>query len=130
MTLKNEITQYLIDQLDLKCVSPKDFSKWKHIIWKNPRNNNSGSMELTKAGFKLMCDADIHNYFIWLEEQQITYENDFILWLDRNFKYPFYIKNTKIYFFDKKPAIELALFAGNLKKYFYANKKFKQQIDN
>jgi hypothetical protein len=126
MNLKYKITEYILNELNL---SPHyTFKKLKYEIWRNPRENKIGSMALTKRGFELMCEAKIYHYTLWLEETHLTFENNFVLWLDRNFKYPFYIANRKIFLFDKKPAVELALFSGNLRKYFLAHQKFKETL--
>lgn len=129
MNLKCEITKYLIENLNLS--SKKSFSSWKCAIWKNPRNNAKGSMMLTELGFNLLCQADFHCYDMFLVKKYgLLFDNKFLLWLDRNFEYPYYLNYKRIYFFNQRPAVEFALFGGDLYRYFLANKRFNEKIKN
>ncbi len=127
MNLKIEITNYLIKELGLISPNKKSFNVWKHKIWKNPRENNQGSLGLTSLGFDLMTEAQIHYYSIKFENIDFNFNNNFVLWLDRNFKFPYYLTLKNISFFSKKPAVELALFEGDLKKYYQAHKRFQEK---
>lgn len=130
MNLKIEITKFLIKELGLISPNNKSFNIWKHKIWKNPRENKHGSLGLTSVGFELMLKANIQQYSIKFDQSNqidLTFNNNFVLWLDRNFNFPYFLNLKSISFFSKKPAVELALFDGNLIKYYYAHQKFQQK---
>lgn len=126
MSLKIKITNYLIHELKLNNNDRRSFNKWKIIIWKNPRENENGSLGLTPLGFELMGKANIHSYLIKFDNLNLTLDNKFVLWLDRNFTFPYYLTKKNISFFSKKPAVELALFEGDLMKYYHSQIKFHQ----
>lgn len=129
MSLKSEITEYLIKNLNLISNSKKSFAAWKIAIWKNPRENSKCSLALTERGFDLMCKADFKYYTTLLDFDNDPYfNNKYLLWLDRNFECPYFLSNKKMHFFSQKPAVELALFSGDLKKYFWANINFDTKI--
>lgn len=119
MNIKNDLTNFIIEKLNLENKSKKHFATWKHLIWKNPRNNIKGSLGLTEKGFDLLSQTDIKFYNVKLDSNLITFENKFVLWLDRSFQYPHFLSKTKIFFFEQRAAVELALFCGDLKKYYH-----------
>ena len=100
MTQKIEITKYIIETLNLNSKTERSFKAWIQAIWKNPRNKPRGGLRLTDRGFELLTKADIKSYEIKLENDDLIFDNKFILWLDHTYDCPFYILKNKIYFFN------------------------------
>jgi hypothetical protein len=128
MNQKTKITRYLIEKLNLKAPTEKSFKEWIYAIWQNPRQKDHGGLWLTQQGFELLCKAELKFYEVKLEDVDLQVDNKFILWLDNTFNCPFYISNTKIFFFNEKPAVQLVLFSGNLQKYFQAHQNFSNKL--
>jgi len=129
MNQKLEITKYVINYLGIESKNEKNFKSIYHSIWRNPRTKDQGGYMLTRKGFELLSKSDIKYYEIRLEDRNITFDNKFILWLDNIFNTPFYISDTKIYFFNERPAVQLVLFSGNIQKYYRAYQNFSKKFD-
>jgi len=129
MNQKIEITKYVIEKLGLKSPSERSFKAWIHVLWQNPRSKEKGGLRLTPRGFELLTNADIKYYEVRLDDNDLTFENKFILWLDSTFDCPFFISRNKIYFFNEKPAVQLVLFSGNLQNYYTAHQNFSKKVD-
>lgn len=133
MNHKLEITKYVINYLGIEPKNEKSFKSIYHSIWQNPRTKELGGYRLTRKGFELLSKSDIKYYEIRLEDRDINFDSKFILWLDRTFNTPFYLSETKIYFFNERPAVQLVLFSGNIQKYYRAYQNFAKKeslIDN
>lgn len=129
MNQKIEITKYVIEKLGLKSPSERSFKAWIHTLWQNPRLKEKGGLRLTLKGFELLTKSEIKYYEVLLDNNELTFENKFILWLDSTFDCPFFISRNKIYFFNEKPAVQLVLFAGNLQNYYAAHQNFSKKLD-
>lgn len=131
MNQKVEITKYVVEKLQLKSPTEKTFKAWIHAIWQNPRSKDRGGLRLTERGFEILTKADIRSHKVMLEDDFLIFDSKFILWLDRTFNCPFFIDSKKIYFFSEEPAVQLILFSGKLRNFYYAHQRFseKQQVD-
>lgn len=128
MNQKLEITKYVLNYLGIKTQNDKNFKSIYHSIWKNPRTKETGGYRLTRKGFELLSKSNIKYYEIRLEDRDITFDNNFILWLDQTFNSPFYLSETKIYFFNEKSAVQLVLFSGNIQRYYRAYQNFSKKL--
>lgn len=125
MIQKIKITEYVIKELDL---NPIDLKKYLRLWWRNTRLKSNGGLWLTESGLAALNKAQLKNYQIQLDEPIKDFENNFIIWLDNNIKYPFYLTKKEIFVFDEKTAIQIILFSGNLKMWQKAHIKSKEKI--
>lgn len=131
MNQKVELTKYIINKLNLISPNEKSFKSWIHVIWQNPRIKTKGGLRLTDRGFDLISKTDIKYFELLSPENNLpAHENKFILWLDNNFKSPFYITRTKIFVFDEWTAVQLVLFSGDILQYYNAQQKFLEKQDS
>lgn len=118
---KIEITKYVMNQLQIQ-FDDKIIRRKLPVWWKNPRQKVKGGMGLTKEGFEAFKAAEIKNYRIKFEEN-LHFDNNIILSLDKIIPWPFYITHKDIYVFDESTAIQIILFGGNVKKFLQAKKR-------
>lgn len=124
MNPKYEITKIVLNFLELD--NSEEKVKSTIPIWfVSSRNKARGGMQLTDQGFEALSKAEIKFYEIRLEEP-ITYNNEMVIWLDRNINCPFYLLKNKIYVSSEKMAIQLVLFSGNIDKFKRAQQRFEK----
>ncbi len=115
MTQKAKITQAVLESLGLEA-NEKRVKQTLPIWWYSTRNKENGALRLTEQGFNCLTQADIKSYRIDFEHP-IQPTNQLIIWLDNFMDCPFYLTNREIYVFSEKMAIQLVLFAGDIKQY-------------
>lgn len=107
-----------------KDTSEQTIKKYLPTFWVNPRQKEKGGLRLTPQGLEILQAADIKSYEIKIEDK-IEWTNDFIIWLDQNIEYPFFVTNRKIWVFGERLAVQLVLFSGNIQKFYRAKKRSK-----
>lgn len=125
MSPKFEITKVALESLALPATDSRvaaTIPTW----WVNPRKKVKGGLRLTEQGFDCLTKAGIKSYEMKFEEQ-ITFNNELLVWMDQNIDCPFYITNKKINVFSEKIAVQLVLFAGNIAKLHRAQKRFAEK---
>ena len=86
------------------------------IWWQNNRNKDTGGLRLTEAGFDILTEIDLATYDIpYPRDMPLT--TQVIIFLDQFIDCPYYLTNRSITVTNEKKAVELTLFAGDLRKY-------------
>lgn len=113
MNQKIEITKYAMEKHG-KIISTESIKRILPKIWQNPRSKDRGGLRLTQEGFKFLTEADLKSYIIKFEDPLGILTNQEIIWLDQQIDSPFYLEKKKIYVFNEKIAVQLALFSGRV----------------
>lgn len=113
--IKNDVTKYTMEQLHLE-VNEKTIKRTVLLWWKNPRKKLSGGLRLTEQGYACLKNADLKDYRVAFETP-IEFTGQLIIWLDRFIDCPFYVTDEEIFVFSERMAIQLILFAGDLKRF-------------
>lgn len=121
---KTKITQVLMDQLGIE---ETKFSKYFRVWWYNQRNDLK-SFRLTDSGLAAFSICKIESYVISLTKDTI-FTNKLILSLDNFINGPYYLETKKLTVFDQSMAVQLMLFAGDVKKYSDARDKSIKVVD-
>jgi hypothetical protein len=86
------------------------------LWWQNNRSKNTGGLRLTEAGFDILTEIDLATYDIpYPRDMPLT--TQVIIFLDQFIDCPYYLTNRSITVTNEKKAVELTLFAGDLRKY-------------
>jgi hypothetical protein len=86
------------------------------IWWQNNRSKDTGGLRLTEAGFDILTEIDLATYDIpYPRDMPLT--TQVIIFLDQFIDCPYYLTNRSITVTNEKKAVELTLFAGDLRKY-------------
>jgi hypothetical protein len=88
------------------------YSQW----WKNTREKEVGGLRLTELGLDTLKEIDVEMFTIpYPEEMELT--TNVIIFLDQHINSPYYIDSKSITVTDGRKAVELTLFAGDLRRY-------------
>lgn len=115
MMQKIEITKQILNILTPE-YSEKDVQRAVGSLWVSTRKKEFGGLRLTENGFDCLTKADIKSYKIEFE-QPIQLTNQLVIWLDNFMDCPFYLTKKEIFVFSEKMAVQLVLFAGDIKQY-------------
>ena len=86
------------------------------LWWQNNRSKDTGGLRLTEAGFDILTEIDLATYDIpYPRDMPLT--TQVIIFLDQFIDCPYYLTNRSITVTNEKKAVELTLFAGDLRKY-------------
>ncbi len=86
------------------------------LWWQNNRNKDTGGLRLTESGFDILTEIDLATYDIpYPRDMPLT--TQVIIFLDQFIDCPYYLTNRSITVTNEKKAVELTLFAGDLRKY-------------
>jgi hypothetical protein len=114
--MKKEVyTKLFLKQLNK---STDDASvKAHHILWwKNIREKEVGGFRLTELGFNTIKEIGVETYTIpYPADMELT--TNIIIFLDEYIGTPYYIDGKSITVTDERKAVELSLFAGDLRQY-------------
>ena len=121
MIQKNEITEYVMTQKGV-AITPKSLKNYTSIIWQNIRHKPEGGLRLTDQGFNLLIESDLKAHKVSFQNQ-ITYNNQLIIWLDNFITCPWYVTRNEIYVFSEKMAVQLVLFSGDIARFSAAKAK-------
>lgn len=88
------------------------YNQW----WKNTREKEVGGLRLTELGLNTLKEIGVEMFTIpYPEEMELT--TNVIIFLDQHINSPYYIDGKSITVTDGRKAVELTLFAGDLRRY-------------
>jgi len=88
------------------------YNKW----WKNTREKDVGGLRLTELGLNTLKEIGVQTFTIpYPHEMELT--TNVIIFLDQHINSPYYIDGKSITVTDDRKAVELTLFAGDLRRY-------------
>lgn len=86
------------------------------LWWQNTRDKKVGGLRLTETGMDTVREIGLATYDIpYPKEMPLT--TQVIIFLDQFIDCPYYLTNRSITVLNEKKAVELTLFAGDLRKY-------------
>jgi hypothetical protein len=115
MNWKETYTKIFLTQLG-KDTSELTVKEHMPVWWQNTRIKGSGGLRLTDAGLEAINEIGISNYEIPYPKD-MPFTTQIIIFLDKFIDCPYYTTKTSIIVTNEKKAVELTLFAGDLKKY-------------
>lgn len=107
-----------------------DNVKKHHILWwQNIRSKGDAGLRLTKEGYDFaISTADLKSYEIHFPND-IQFTPQVFLYLDNFIDCPYYVTKKRIYVFSEKMALNLMMFAGDIKQYGLA-RAMAQELEN
>jgi hypothetical protein len=88
------------------------YSQW----WKNTREKEVGGLRLTELGLNTVKEIGLEIYTIpYPTDMELT--TNVVIFLDQYINSPYYIDGKSITVTDERKAVELSLFAGDLRRY-------------
>lgn len=99
------------------------------LWWQNTRAKGDSGLRLTKDGFDYAVDnAELESYEIRFPNE-IKFTPQVFLYLDNFIDCPYYVTKKCIYVFSEKMALNLMMFAGDIKQYGLA-RAMAQELDD
>ena len=87
------------------------------LWWQNTRAKGESGLRLTQEGFEYAVErADLESYEIRFPNE-IKFTPQVFLYLDNFIDCPYYVTKKRIYVFSEKMALNLMMFAGDIKQY-------------
>ena len=87
------------------------------LWWQNTRAKGDSGLRLTRDGFDYAIEkADLETYEIKFPNE-IKFTPQVFLYLDNFIDCPYYVTKKRIYVFSEKMALNLMMFAGDIKQY-------------
>lgn len=115
MNWKETYTKIFLKQQN-KSIDDANIKQYMPIWWQNTRNKNSGGLRLTKKGYEMLREIGVSTYDIpYPDELELT--TQVIIFLDHFIDCPYYLSDRSLVVTNEKKAVELTLFAGDLRKY-------------
>lgn len=112
---KETYTKIFLKQLGKTC-NDATVKEYMPIWWQNTRSKDNTGLRLTNAGFDMLLTIDVQTYEIpYSPEMEFT--TQVIIYLDKFITCPYYIGQRSIIVTNERTAVELTLFAGDLRKY-------------
>ena len=110
-------------------VTEDNIKKHHMLWWQNIRAKGESGLRLTQDGF-LFCTekADLQQYEIQFPNA-IQFTPQVFLYLDNFIECPYYVTKKRIYVFSEKMALNLMMFAGDIKQYGLARAMAKELQD-
>jgi len=101
--------------------------KKHHMLWwQNIRAKGDSGLRLTKEGFDfVVSEADIQTHEIHFPND-IQFTPQVFLYLDEFIDCPYYVTKKRIYVLSEKMALNLMMFAGDIKQYGLARAMAKE----
>lgn len=88
------------------------------LWWLNTRNKDKNGLRLTEAGVDVILELGLATYEIpYPKEMPVTAQ--VIIFLDKFIDCPYYLNKNSITVTNERKAVELTLFAGDIRKYGY-----------
>jgi len=116
MNWKEVYTKIFLKQLG-KSTNESTVKEYSPLWWQNTRIKSEGGLRLTDEGFRVITEE------IQLATYDVPYPRDFefttqtVIFLDKFIDCPYYIGHRSLIVTDEKKAVELHLFAGDIRKY-------------
>jgi len=100
----------------------KNYMLW----WQNTKEKGAKGMRLTRAGFEYATDkAELKTYEIGFPNE-IQFTPQVFLYLDEFIDCPYFVTKKRIFVFSEKMALQLMMFAGDIKQYGLARAMAKE----
>lgn len=125
---KEDYTKLFLQNLDQE-ITDSNVKSYSSLWWKNTREKNTGGLRLTDEGFDLLTSLDIETYEIGLPKDMLI-TSQIIIFLDKFIDCPYYLTKKSIFVTSDKKAVELSLFAGDLRKYGLAKALSRSRKDS
>lgn len=105
----------------------EDAIKKHHMLWwQNIRAKGDAGLRLTQEGFNFIAhEADIKVHEIQFSND-IQFTPQVFLYLDEFIDCPYYVTKKRIYVLTEKMALQLMMFAGDIKQYGLARAMAKE----
>lgn len=84
--------------------------------WRNTREKKSGGLRLTDQGLDMLKTLDVELHEIDFSKGMVL-TSEVIIFLDKFIDCPYYLTKKNIVVTSQRKAVELTLFAGDLRKY-------------
>jgi len=118
MNWKNIYTKIFLKELG-QGYSEANVQEHLSLWWMNTRNKETNGLRLTDAGFDVVSKIGLETYEIpYPKEMPVTPQ--VIIYLDNFIDCPYYLAKRSIIVTNSRKAVELSLFAGDVRKYGYA----------
>jgi len=112
-----------------KDTSEESLKKYHMLLWQNIREKGDSGLRLTKEGFECVVDqADLKVHEIQFPND-IQFTPQVFLYLDQFIDTPYYVTKKRIYVLSEKMALQLMMFAGDIKQYGLARAMAKELED-
>lgn len=115
MNWKETYTKIFLKELG-KSTSDATVREYLPLWWMNTRNKEKSGLRLTEAGFDVVNEIDLTTYEI-LYPQEMTITAQVVIFLDNLIDCPYYLTKKSITVTNERKAVELTLFAGDIRKY-------------
>jgi len=116
MNWKEIYTKIFLKQAG-KTINEAALKEYMPLWWQNTRAKDEGGLRLTDEGYRMISED------IELQTYDVPYPADFefttqsIIFLDKFITCPYYMGKRALVVTDEKKALELHLFAGDIRKY-------------
>lgn len=117
MNWKETYTKIFLKELN-KSTGNATVREYLPIWWMNTRNKDKSGLRLTEAGFDTVNEIGLETYEIpYPKEMPVTAQ--VIVFLDKFIDCPYFLSKRSIIVTNERKAVELTLFAGDIRKYGY-----------
>ena len=115
MNWKETYTKIFLKEKGL-AITEANVKQYMPLWWQNSRTKKTGGLRLTETGYELLQEIGLAVYDIpYPKDMPLT--TQVIIFLDQFIDCPYYLTNRSITVLNEKKAVELTLFAGDLRKY-------------
>lgn len=115
MNWKETYTKIFLSQLN-KSTDAASVKQYQSIWWKNTRDKGSGGLRLSDEGYEAIMEIGMATYDIpFPKDMPLTAQS--IIFLDQFIDCPYYLFNHSVVVTTERKAVELTLFAGDIRKY-------------
>lgn len=117
MNWKETYTKIFLKELG-KSYNDATVREYLPIWWMNTRDKDKSGLRLTEAGFDTVNEIGLETYDIpYPKEMPVTAQ--VIIYLDKFIDCPYFLSKNSITVTNERKAVELTLFAGDVRKYGY-----------
>lgn len=114
MNWKETYTKVFLKELNIS-INETNVKDYLPLWWKNLRQN--GGLRLTDQGLEILEQIGLATYDIPFPKEMPFLTTQVVIFLDNFIDCPYYITKNSIIVTTEKKAVELSLFAGDLRKY-------------
>jgi hypothetical protein len=112
---KETYTKLFLKQLG-ESIDDENVKSHYSLWWKNTREKSVGGLRLTELGLNIVKQLEIETYTIpYPADMELT--TNIVIFLDQYIDSPYYIDGKSITLTNDRKAVELSLFAGDLRRY-------------
>jgi len=117
MDLKEAYTKVFMLGADEQEINNETIKNNYMLWWQNTRAKGDAGLRLTQEGFSYAVErAELETYEIKFPND-IKFTPQVFLYLDNFIDCPYYVTRKRIYVFSEKMALQLMMFAGDIKQY-------------